>query len=221
MLKRIEQLQYITQGNVPGKDHAGLVREVCEAGVKWVQLRVKDMAYEALLAQAEKVRTVCTEYGVTLIINDNVSIAKAIDADGVHLGKDDMHPAKARQLLGKDKIIGGTANALEDILELYKVGIDYVGLGPFRYTSTKEKLSPLLRFEGYQNIMSELQKRLLNTIPVIAIGGIQADDIEPLLETGVHGVAVASAINKADDIKAAAKLFLSKFENAELNFINH
>src|SRR5688572_23978839 len=168
MTKVISDLQYITQ-ETSSWSHVQLAELACSGGVRWVQLRVKGKTDDVFLQLAQKVKAVCEKYGSRLIINDNVGIAKAVAANGVHLGKEDMHPVKARQLLGENSIIGGTANTIEDILHLSAYGVDYIGLGPFRFTTTKEKLSPILGLEAYVKLVGECQKHNITT-PLIAIG---------------------------------------------------
>ena len=139
----------------------------------------------------------CKKYGVPLIINDNVDIAIKCGADGVHLGKNDMSPDKAREILGSGKIIGGTANTLEDIVSLHSKGVDYIGCGPFRFTTTKQNLSPVLVLEGYREIVSGMKERGIE-LPIVAIGGICHDDIAAVMQTGVDGIALSGSILRAE-----------------------
>src|SRR5207248_2273587 len=134
------------------------------------------------------------------IVNDHVDLAKEINAAGIHLGLEDTPIETARTLLGKCKIIGGTANTLDDVLKRVKDGCDYIGLGPYRMTKTKEKLSPVLGIEGYIKIMDELKKRGIN-IPVYAVGGIELEDIEKILKTGIEGIAVSGLITRHSNKK--------------------
>ena len=187
------------------------VRKVLAGGCRWIQLRLKDVAYKDWLATAEEIRNICQNNDAVSIINDNVEIALKLNADGVHLGKEDMDPVKARQLLGRDKIIGGTANTLEEVLELYEKGVDYIGLGPFRETQTKNKLAPVLGLEGYERIISELRKRNVET-PVVAIGGIKTDDIQSLLNTEIDGLAISSLIAQSNDPSDTTKLIFEKIK---------
>ncbi len=208
MNKNISHLQFITQ-DIEGIGHSELALTACSAGIDWIQLRVKNRSYNEWLDIALKTEMICRKYHARFIVNDNVVIAKAVKADGVHLGKSDMSPREARQELGSKAIIGGTANSFEDIEELNDAGIDYIGLGPFRFTATKENLSPVLGIEGYKNIIDQCKKNGI-TIPIIAIGGIKIEDVKPLAETGVYGIAVASAISTSPNIFEAAKRFKSK-----------
>lgn len=194
----ISSLHYITQETADS--HEENAKLACMAGVDWVQLRVKDKSLLDVEAIAKGVRHICDQYGATFIVNDYVDIAMAVDADGVHLGKEDMTPEEARADLGGSKIIGGTANTFEDIQRLTAMGVDYIGLGPFRFTSTKEKLSPILGLEGYREIKNQCQDHGIVT-PIVAIGGITESDVRSIRLTGVHGVAVASLINLANNRK--------------------
>jgi thiamine-phosphate pyrophosphorylase len=204
----ISHLHYITQ-DIEGVPHQELTLNACIAGIDWVQLRVKNRSYNEWLDIAHKTEMICRKYHAKLIVNDNVVIAKAIKADGVHLGKSDMSPREARQELGSNAIIGGTANSFEDIKLLSDEGVDYIGLGPFRFTTTKENLSPVLGLEGYKKIIEHCKKNGIS-IPIIAIGGIKLEDIKPISETGVYGIAVASAISAAPNMFETAKRFKSK-----------
>lgn len=172
-----------------------------QGGCKWVQLRMKGAADEEFKAVAADVCRMCTEAGARFIIDDRVNLVKEIGADGVHLGRNDMPVAEARKILGDDYIIGGTANTIEDIERIYKDGGDYIGCGPFRFTTTKEKLSPVLGLDGYRSIMAEMNRRGI-MLPIVAIGGIGFDDIDPLLDAGVTGIALSGSIlNAAEPVE--------------------
>lgn len=202
----ISTFHYITQ-DVAGYTHQQLVELACKGGANWIQLRVKGKSYEDLLPIAKETKAICKKYHATFIINDNVQLAKEIEADGVHLGKEDMPVTEARKFLGKHFIIGGTANTFEDIKRLNAAGADYVGLGPYRFTTTKKILSPVLGLEGIRNIVQQCKAAGIH-IPVIGIGGIKLEDMEMLMETGIHGVAVSSAINLAEDKAEVINRFL-------------
>ena len=174
---------------------------------------MKDASDEEVRDIALAAKKICAVVGCTLIIDDRVAVAAAVDADGVHLGKEDMTVSEARRLLGEGKIIGGTANVVEDILEHYRQGADYIGLGPYRYTTTKKKLSPILGLEGYRQIMNRLRQGGIH-IPVIAIGGIEVGDVVPLLDAGLAGVAFSGMLVHAEDPKGlveALELKLKKY----------
>ncbi|MGZ3930646.1 MAG: thiamine phosphate synthase [Bacteroidia bacterium] len=189
------RLQYISQG-ASVTEQFDNIGDALEAGCNWIQLRFKNASNEELVSLARATRQLCKAHKATFIINDHVMLAKALDADGVHLGLDDMPVSDARAVLGDKKIIGGTANTIGHVLQRVKEKCDYIGLGPFRFTTTKEKLSPVLGPEGYTAIMQELVKKKIS-VPVYAIGGILAEDIQPLMQTGVHGIAVSGVITTA------------------------
>ncbi|HEX7415361.1 MAG TPA: thiamine phosphate synthase [Bacteroidia bacterium] len=213
----ISKLQYITQ-NAEGFTHAQLAEEACMSGVDWIQLRVKNKSYAEWKAIAIETLAVCRKYHAKLIINDNVELAKEINADGVHLGKEDSSIAEARKIFGTTFIIGGTANTFEDIKAHTASGIDYIGLGPFRFTSTKEKLSPILGIEGYRQIINKCRENNI-TVPIIAIGGILVNDVSEILSAGVYGVAIASAITHSPNKKETIKEFLSQLNQRVLKSV--
>lgn len=201
----ISRLHIITH-EIPGFSHAEQALRACRGGADWVQLRVKGKAYEDWLEIAKEVVGICRKYNARIIINDSVQIAIETDADGVHLGKDDMPVRSARLLLGFDKIIGGTANTLEDMQQLKEAGADYIGLGPLRFTTTKEKLSGIIGIQGYRRLVEEARKNGI-LLPIIAIGGVKPKDVRPLLVAGVYGVAVASAVHLSPNPEEAVHEF--------------
>lgn len=194
----IERLQYITH-EISGLSHWEQAEQVCKGGCKWVQLRVKNKSEEEIKIIAKKVQEVCISYCAIFIINDHVMVAKELLADGVHLGKSDMDPGDAKKILGENFIIGGTANCMDDIRKLAQCSVDYIGLGPYRFTSTKEKISPVLGIEGYQNIMKQCKSEDIH-VPIMAIGGIEAEDIPLLISSGIHGIAVSSGIHMKNNM---------------------
>ncbi|RDV16985.1 thiamine phosphate synthase [Pontibacter diazotrophicus] len=205
----ISRLHYITQ-ETAAFTHAMAAEAACMAGADWVQLRVKTQPYEVWKELALQTKSICRCYGCTFIINDNVALAAEVDADGVHLGQLDMSPREARELLGSEKIIGCTANTFADVQRLVEQGVDYIGLGPYRFTSTKSNLSPILGLEGYTDLLQQCRQAGIS-IPIIAIGGITAADMPLLLQTGIHGIAVSSAITLAPDRAAAMAEFNQHF----------
>lgn len=207
----IARLHYITQ-DVPGRSHAQLAEEACAAGADWVQLRVKNTPCAEWKKIALETRAVCRRYKAKLIINDSMTLARDIGADGVHLGLSDFSTAEARKILGKDFIIGGTANTFADIVMHARAGVSYIGVGPFRFTTTKEKLSPVLGLEGYAAIVDKCRRQDIR-IPLVAIGGIQPADVEPLMQLGMYGVAASSVITQAADKTAVIKDFTNALEN--------
>jgi thiamine-phosphate pyrophosphorylase len=192
----ISSLHYISQ-QTPGATHLDNIRMACKAGCNWIQLRMKNTPEQLIHENALAAKAICDVYNATLIINDYPQIARAVGA-GVHVGKNDMTVAEARRIVGNTAIVGGTANTLEDILQHVQDGADYVGLGPYRFTTTKEKLSPILGLEGIAAIQAALNRQGIH-IPIIAIGGILSDDLPALMRTGIHGVAVSGLITHATD----------------------
>lgn len=193
------RLQFITHYS---KDYSYIdsVHIALEGGCRWVQLRMKDSDEILFEKTAIVVQQMCKKYGANFIIDDNVALAKKIEADGVHLGKNDMPITEARKLLGEGFIMGSTVNSFEDILYILKSGItpDYFGCGPFRYTSTKKNLAPILGYEGYLNINHKMFDNNIQ-IPLVAIGGIHKKDIPQLLKSGVSGIALSSSILNASN----------------------
>lgn len=201
------KLQYISRG-LTAKEQLENIQSTLDAGCEWIQLRFKHADEKEFSSVAEQVKNICENYNATFIINDNVELAKRIDADGVHLGLQDMSVIQARTILGGNKIIGGTANTLRDVLTRIQEKVDYIGLGPFRFTSTKTNLSPVLGLDGYRNIMNEVLKNKIH-IPIYAIGGIAIDDVEALMNIGVHGIAVSGTITNHSDKKELLQKFNS------------
>jgi thiamine-phosphate pyrophosphorylase len=191
------KLQYISQGETIEKQLYN-IHQALDSGCNWVQMRFKNQTQKDTFALAEAVKSLCEEYLANFIVNDDIHLAQQIAADGVHLGLNDMKIDEARAILGTRKIIGGTANTFEDIQNHVKNGCDYIGLGPFRFTNTKEKLSPILGLAGYFEILQKLKKNKID-IPVYAIGGITLRDVNPLMETGIHGIAVSGIITESDE----------------------
>lgn len=174
------------------------IRMALDGGCQWVQLRMKDATDDDILRLAPQVKMLCEKYEATFIIDDHVMLIPESGADGVHLGKMDMPIADARKVLGEDYIIGGTANTFDDVRMHYEASADYIGCGPFRFTTTKKKLSPVLGLEGYKTIVQNMDAEGIN-IPIVAIGGITADDIPDIIETGVTGIALSGTVLRADD----------------------
>ena len=224
------RLQFITHCT-DRYSYVDSARIALEGGCRWIQLRMKDADESLLEETALVVQKMCKDYGATFIIDDNVHLVKKIKADGVHLGKNDMPIIEAREILGDDFIIGGTVNCFEDILKIMRntqIGTstssvtnsqqpkaNYFGCGPFRFTSTKKNLAPILGLDGYENIISNMKRNNIN-IPLVAIGGITKDDISDILKTGVDGIALSGSVLKAEnpveEMKSIVEIFKS-FQN--------
>ncbi|MGP8214778.1 MAG: thiamine phosphate synthase [Bacteroidia bacterium] len=223
------RLQYISQGSTIN-EHIRNINLALDNGCRWIQLRIKaplppergipeGAIFVPSLGGREaalKVKQLCASYKATFIVNDYIDIAKEADADGVHLGLQDSSVANAREVLGSKKIIGGSANTYSDCLMRIKEGCNYIGLGPFRYTTTKAKLSPILGTEGFRKIMSQLSLDK-NAPPVYAIGGIVAEDVEELMDTGIYGIAVSGVITNATDKKQIIKSLNFKLNQKHVN----
>lgn len=187
----IPKLHYISQGASP-KEHLENIQKACNSGAELVQLRLKNVSEKKILKLATEAREITSYFQTRLIINDHYKIAREVKADGVHLGKTDTCPAIARKHLYTWQIIGGTANTLEDCETLIGKDVDYIGLGPFRFTTTKDNLSPVLDLNGYKAIIDALTTKT----PIIGIGGITTEDVIDILETGISGIAVSGEITR-------------------------
>lgn len=199
-------IQFITHSN----NRYGYVdgaRLALEGGCRWVQLRMKEATEAEFMAAAAEIGRLCKEHGATFVLDDHVEWVEKTGADGVHLGKNDMPIDEARKILGSDKIIGGTANTFEDVERLYRQGANYIGCGPFRFTTTKKNLSPVLGLEGYQHIVDQMKSHGIN-LPIVAIGGILESDIKSILATGVSGIAVSGGILNAENPAEEMQRFL-------------
>ena len=183
------------------------IRMALAGGCRWVQLRMKEADYDEVRAVAVEAQRLCKAAGATFIIDDHVRLAQELGADGVHLGKKDMPVAEARALLGSGFIIGGTANTFEDVVMHHRGGADYIGCGPFRFTTTKKGLAPVLGVAGYEDITARMKATGI-ALPVVAIGGITADDIPAIMQTGVSGVALSGTVLRADNPVAEMRRLL-------------
>lgn len=180
------------------------IRLALEGGCRWVQLRMKDASIHDFLRIGKEVRRLCDSYQATFILDDHVELVRELGADGVHLGKKDMPVAEARKTLGNDCIIGGTANTFDDVKMHYEASANYIGCGPFRFTTTKQGLAPVLGLEGYRSIRAQMSAEGID-LPMVAIGGITAEDIPAIMQTGVSGIALSGAVLRAADPVAEMK----------------
>ena len=194
----IPKLHYISQGNSP-KEHLDNIQKACTSGAELVQLRLKNVpAYRAgrsekkILKAATAAREITSHFQTRLIINDHYKIAKEVKADGVHLGKTDSCPTIARKYLYTWQIIGGTANTLQECETLIGKEVDYISLGPFRISTTKDNLASVLGLNGYTAIIEALKTET----PIIGAGGITTEDVSDILETGISGIAVSGEITR-------------------------
>ena len=203
-------IQFITHSN----SRYGYVegaRLALEGGCRWIQLRMKDAEEAEFLSAAKQTAAMCKEYGATFLLDDHVEWVEQTGADGVHLGKNDMPVDEARKVLGANRIIGGTANTFEDVERLWRQGANYIGCGPYRFTTTKKNLSPVLGLEGYRRIIGQMKERGIN-LPVVAIGGILQPDIKDVMATGVSGIAVSGAVLNAENPAEEMKRFVDSLQ---------
>lgn len=191
------KLQFITH-QTERYSYLDSARMALEGGCKWIQLRMKEAPLDEVERVALELKPLCKQHEALLVLDDHVELTKKLEVDGVHLGKNDMPIAEARRVLGEGFIIGGTANTFDDVKAHYQAGADYIGCGPFRFTTTKKNLSPVLGLEGYRSIIARMEEEGID-LPVVAIGGITYDDIPQLLQTGINGIAMSGSILRADD----------------------
>lgn len=207
-------LQFIT--NASDKESIlKQIREVTDGGCTWVQLRMKNADISEIKEVAKEAKEICNEKGCILIIDDYVEIAKELELNGVHLGKNDMPVAEARELLGAEFIIGATANTFEDIEAIRYQDIDYIGLGPFRFTTTKKNLSPVIGLEGYKKIVEKKLNAEIE-IPLVAIGGIEFNDVQDIMDTGIDGIAISGSLINAEDTIKETEKYISLLETIKI-----
>ena len=207
----IPKLHYISQGNSP-KEHLDNIQKACSSGSELVQLRLKNISEKKCLKLATEAREITSHFQTRLIINDYYKIAKAIKADGVHLGETDCCPLEARKHLYTWQIIGGTANTLQDCETLISKQVDYISLSPFRHAVTKGNIFKVLGLNGYNEIIEALKTE----IPIIGFGGINTKDVTAILETGISGIAVSDVITKNFDVIRTFNQLLKASSTKEL-----
>lgn len=207
--KKIGRLHVITDFYLQQRyTHAAIAEQAIEGGADVIQFRQKRGGIRNKLIEARKVKAVCEQASVPLIVNDHLDIAQAIGADGVHLGQDDLPIPDARKILGAEAIIGATATTANQARRAYEEGADYIGFGPVFVTQSKFNRASLKGLEGLAAACDAVP------IPVIAIAGITADRVRPTLEAGAHGVAVLSAVSTADSPKRATKRIRAAIDEA-------
>lgn len=206
-------LQYITCGDSP-RAHIDGALATLRGGCRWIQLRIKNAPPELVEDVARELLPHIRSYGATLLIDDHVEVALRTGADGVHLGLEDMPVPQAREILGPDAIIGATAHNLTEAINAAADAADYLGVGPFRFTTTKDKLAPRLGTKGLRDLLMQMRRCSVKQ-PVVAVGGIREEDIPDLLRAGIDNVAVASAIGLSPDPQAATERILSLLHGEE------
>jgi thiamine-phosphate pyrophosphorylase len=197
-------LYFITDRKLSKKGNIRDVKAAIRGGIKIVQYREKQLPKEAVLEEAKKIRDVCKANNVVFLINDFVDVALEIGADGVHLGLEDTPYQKAREVLGKEKIIGLTVHNKEEALRAEKLGADYIGISPVFSTTTKKDAGKPMGVENLRRIISNV------SIPCVAIGGINEENMESVLKAGADGVAMISAIVAKDNVEETVRNILDK-----------
>lgn len=193
--------------NRPDLSFQGLTDHLCAGGVRLLQLRVKQQPTRDFVALATEVRRICRRSQCTLIINDRVDIALAVEADGVHLGQEDLPPAAARRIVGREKIIGVSTHTAEQALAAEQEGADYIGFGPLFGTTTKATGYTARGLEQLQEIRRRVR------LPIVAIGGITAERAPAVLQAGADAVALISDIVLAPDIRSRVKTLLRQLNS--------
>ena len=204
-MKYIEKLHYITH-DLPNFSHVDQVQLACEAGAKWIQYRCLSKADAELQQEINTIAEICDDWGTTLIVTNHIHLNGKADIQGFHIEDMDADFIALRKLVGDDITLGGSANTVNGLLRLAKEGADYVGFGPFAISETKPNKYPVLTFEDYKKATDKLTEEGIN-LPILAVGGITLYDVEALMQTNIHGIAVAGAINNADDFIQAYQDF--------------
>lgn len=208
-LWQLPKVMFIT----PNKTKEEIIKEcniVLQEGIKFIQLRMKEASNDEILEVAKQIRPVCDKYCAILIVDDKIELLKSNLFDGVHLGKNDMPIKQARQITQDKYLLGATCNTIQDIQKAIENGADYLGIGPYKYTTTKQNLAPILGLEGYKNIIEYMRDKNLN-IPFYAIGGITLEDLQQLKNIGVFGVALSGTISTATNKQSIIKEILKTF----------
>jgi thiamine-phosphate pyrophosphorylase len=208
MKKFIEKLHFITH-DIDQLSHVEQAQIACEAGAKWIQYRCLTKGDDALLKDINQIAEICDDWGATLIVTDHVHLNGLADIQGFHIEDMDANFVQLRASLGEAATIGGSANSTEGLLRLAEQGADYAGFGPFAHTDTKPNNLPHLGLEGYRNAMLQFAQ-IQPDYPVLAVGGISLTDVDTLMQTGIFGIAVSSAINQAEDMRTAYSSFYDK-----------
>ena len=209
MKKYISKFHYLTQ-DLPHRTHIEQTEIACKSGANWIQYRCFSKADEDLIQEIHQVASICDDWGATLILTDHYHLLKQVDAQGVHI--EDMHAnfAAIREIISDEKTLGASANTLEDIQRIDASGVvDYAGCGPYSVTKTKPNDYPLLGIEGYKKITDTMAELGIN-LPLIAVGGIDLEDTEALVNSGIYGIAVSAAVNSSNSPEKMIREFYKK-----------
>ena len=194
-----------------GRSHLEVVCAAIRGGATMIQLREKEADRTTLVQIGQELRAVTRETGVLLIVNDRIDVALAVDADGVHVGQDDMPAACARRLIGPDRILGVSTRSLEEAIRGARDGADYLGVGPIFPTGSKPDAAPPMGTAGLSDIAARVR------IPIIAIGGVRSENVESIVEAGADGVAVISAAVSAPDVEQATRRLRASVSAAKVH----
>ena len=205
MKKYIEKLHFITH-NISQHSQIEQVEIACQAGAKWIQYRCLTKSDEELLADIKVIGDICDDWGTTLIVTDHIHLKGKGDIQGFHIEDINANFTTLRKVLGDGFTLGGSANTIEGLIRLATEGADYAGFGPFAISTTKPTNLSVQSLESYSKAVTELAA-LGITMPVIAVGGITLTDVQPLLQTGIYGIAVSAAINQSENMNAAYQYF--------------
>ena len=205
MKKFVDTFHYLTQ-DLPNTSHLQQVDIACSQGAKWIQYRCFSKTEEEMLSELHQIVHICDDWGTTLIVTDHYQLLPKADIQGVHIEDMDADISLIRQIIGDDKTLGASATHLTQLATHIKNGADYIGYGPYAHTDTKPNTEMHWGIEGYLQAVKELEEMNL-TIPLIAVGGINLEDVEELMRTGIHGIAVAAAVNKSAWPSSAFKQF--------------
>ncbi|MGB8955154.1 MAG: thiamine phosphate synthase, partial [Tumebacillaceae bacterium] len=187
------------QAFLKGRRLEDVIAAAIRGGADTVQLREKDFNGRELLASGHLLRRVTRDLGARLIVNDRIDVAKAVDADGVHLGQNDLPIEVARAILGPDKLVGLSTHNVEEAVAAERAGANYIGLGPMKPTTTKLDTEPVVGPIGVREVRRHVR------LPIVAIGGIKQEDVAEIIRSGANAVAIISAIVGSDDVEAAAR----------------
>jgi thiamine-phosphate pyrophosphorylase len=190
----------------PQRHYLEVIEEALQGGADIVQLREKNKTKQELLKMAKELKSLTTKYGVPFIVNDHIDIALAVDAEGIHLGQDDLPLAEARKIMGPEKIIGISTHALQEAIEAEKNGADYIGVGPVFETKSKVDVVDPVGLDYVREVASN------TTIPFVAIGGIKLHNLESVLTAGAKRICVISAIVGAEEVKRSTEEFSQKIK---------
>jgi thiamine-phosphate pyrophosphorylase len=192
--KYISKFHYLTQ-DLPNRSHVEQAQIACEAGANWIQYRCMSKSDDEMLTEIHQIAGICDDWGATLILANHYHLLDKVDAQGVHIEALDADLAAIRDAITDEKTLGASATNIDGLLKIQNIGVvDYCGYGPFAHTDTKLNDKPLLGYEGYRAL-----ERQPVEIPVVAVGGVQLKDVELLMQTGVYGIAVSSAVNLSLD----------------------